>query len=196
MNLANKLTVSRIVLTFAFMFFLFSKGLAAKSMALATFVVASATDVLDGFIAKTRNQITDFGKLMDPIADKVLVLSAFLAFVEMDIIPAWMVLIIIFREAVVTGLRLMALNKGKVISADKIGKHKTVWQVISIFVILLFLVTKELGQTVFHFWNEKTENTASEAIFILMCITIVLTLASGIAYLVKNKEVYSNAKTS
>ena len=117
MNIANKLTISRIVLTFVFMFFLFSKGLASKVLALAVFAVASWTDFLDGFLAKKRNEITDFGKLMDPIADKILVIAAFLAFVEMKLIPAWIVVIIVFREFTITGLRLIALAKGVVMEA-------------------------------------------------------------------------------
>jgi len=118
MNLPNKLTVSRIVLVGVFMLFLFLHGVIAKVLALITFLIASFTDFLDGYIAKKYNMVTDFGKLMDPIADKVLILAAFLAFVEMELIPAWMVVIIIFREVTITGLRISALTRGKVIPAD------------------------------------------------------------------------------
>ena len=140
MNLPNKLTISRIVLTFVFMAFLYTHGILAKTLALFTFLFASLTDALDGYIAKKNNQITDFGKLMDPIADKILVLSAFIAFVVMKIIPSWMVIVIILREIAVTVLRAIALGKGKVIQADGAGKHKTVWQMFVIAVILLFLI--------------------------------------------------------
>ncbi len=184
MNLPNKLTVTRIVLTFVFMFFLFANGVIAKTLALLIFLLASLTDLLDGYFAKKHNQITDFGKLMDPIADKILVLAAFLAFVEMELIPAWMVVIIILREMVITGLRILALTKGKVIPSDEAGRHKTVSQVISIFAILLFLILREAGIKVVY----------KNAIFVLMLITVALTLISGVSYLVKNKEIYLNAK--
>lgn len=194
MNLPNKLTVTRIALTFVFMFFLFANGVIAKTLALLIFLLASLTDLLDGYLAKKHNQITDFGKLMDPIADKILVLAAFLAFVEMELIPAWMVVIIILREMVITGLRVLALTKGKVIPSDEAGRHKTVSQVISIFAILLFLIFREAGMKVFEFWNERTEILYKDTIFVLMLVTVALTLISGVSYLVKNKEIYLNAK--
>lgn len=194
MNLPNKLTVFRIVLTFVFLAFLFSKGLEAKVLALAIFLLASFTDLLDGFLAKKRNEITDFGRLMDPIADKILVLAALLAFVEMKIIPAWMVIIIIFREVAITGLRILALTKGKIIAADGGGKHKTVWQTFVIFAILLFLVFRDGGRAHFGFWNPRIEIIYLDAVFVFMLLIVVLTLTSGISYLVRNREVYSNAK--
>ena len=196
MNLPNKLTILRIILVAVFMFFLFLGGVAAKVMALVTFVAASFTDILDGYIAKKYNMVTDFGRLMDPIADKILVLSAFLAFVEMELIPAWMVVIIIFREVAVTGLRMSALSRGKVISADDGGKHNMVSQVFAIFVILLFLIFREAGMKVFYFWSASTERVYKDAIFILMLITTILTLISGVSYLIKNRGVYFNAKTN
>ena len=195
MNLPNKLTISRIVLVFVFMFFLFSRGVAAKTLALVIFIVASITDFLDGYIAKKKNMVTDFGKLMDPIADKILVLAAFLAFVEMELIPAWMVVIIIFREAVVTGLRIAALTQGKVLAADDSGKHKMVSQVCAILAILFFLIFREAGIKVFGFWSDSTERIYKDTIFVLMLITTFLTLASGISYLIRNRTVYFNAKT-
>lgn len=195
MTLANKLTISRIILTPIFMFFLFTKGVWGKSLALAIFCLASVTDLLDGYIAKRDNQVTDFGKLMDPIADKILILAAFLAFVEMELVPAWMVVIIIFREAAITGLRVFALTKGKVIPADEGGRHKTASQVFSVFAVLLFLIFREAGIKVFQFWNAETEAVYRNSVFILMLVTVTLTLISGVSYLVKNKGVYLNAKT-
>ncbi|MDP3789862.1 MAG: CDP-diacylglycerol--glycerol-3-phosphate 3-phosphatidyltransferase [Candidatus Omnitrophota bacterium] len=195
MNLPNKLTVSRIILVFVFMIFLFSNGVLAKILALLTFVAASATDLLDGYIAKKMDMVTDFGKLMDPIADKILVLAAFLAFVEMELVPAWMVVIIIFREVTITGLRLSALGRGKVVAADDGGKHKMVSQVFSIFAILLFLVFREAGIKVFDFWNSSTERVYKDTIFFLMLITTTMTLISGISYFIKNRRIYFNAKT-
>lgn len=194
MTLPDKLTISRIFLTFVFMFFLFSGGVLAKTLALVTFLLASITDFLDGFIAKGRNISTDFGKLMDPVADKVLVLAAFLAFVEMKLIPAWMVLIIILREITITGLRIRALARGRVIAADDGGKHKMVSQVVAILAILLFLIFREAGIKRFNFWNEGIEAIYRNVIFGLMLITVALTLVSGISYLLKNRGVYSCEK--
>jgi len=196
MNLPNKLTVLRIVLALVFILFLFIQGLAAKITAFVIFLVASATDILDGYLAKKNNQITDFGRLMDPIADKILILSAFLAFVEMGLVPAWMVVIIIFREVAVTGLRILALSKRKVIPADSGGKHKTVSQVLVVLAILLLLIFRNAGPGVSGFWSASAEAAYKDSIFVLMLITVVLTLISGVSYLVKNREVYSNAKTS
>jgi len=193
-NIANKLTVSRILLTFVFMFFLFSKGLTCKVLALAVFIIASSTDFLDGFLAKRRNEVSDFGKFMDPIADKVLTLSAFLAFVEMKLIPAWIVVIIVFREFVITGLRLIALAKGKVIEAEAVGKHKTISQMVSIYVILFFIIFRESSISVFGFWNESMEYLLKQIIFYMMVITALLTIVSGASCLVKNKKFFLNAK--
>ncbi|MBN1526757.1 MAG: CDP-diacylglycerol--glycerol-3-phosphate 3-phosphatidyltransferase [Candidatus Omnitrophica bacterium] len=194
-NLANQLTISRMILAFVFMAFLFAHGFTAKVMALCVFILASFTDAVDGFIAKKAGMVTDFGKLIDPIADKVLVLAAFISFVEMGIVPAWMVVIIIFREVAVTGLRVLALAKNKVIAADGGGKHKMITQVVTIVAILIFIIFREGGRTVFAFWDERHVGIFQDAIFALMALTTVLTLVSGVNYLVKNKEVYFNAKT-
>ncbi len=195
MNLANKLTISRIVLTPVFMLFLFAGSIAGKVAALVTFTIAVFTDLLDGIVAKKRNEVTDFGKIMDPIADKILLLSAFLAFVEMKLIPAWMVVVIVFREVTITTLRIFALTKGSVIPADGGGKHKTASQSFSIFAILIFLILREVGMKAFGFWNEGIERIYRDTIFILMLITVMLTLISGISYLARNKGIYLNAKT-
>jgi CDP-diacylglycerol--glycerol-3-phosphate 3-phosphatidyltransferase len=194
MNLPNKLTILRIVLTLAFIFFLFLGGVSAKVTALAIFILASMTDMLDGFIAKRNNEITDFGKLMDPIADKILVLSAFMIFVGMGIIPDWMVIVITATEVTVTGLRMFARTRNKVISADATGKHKTVWQVFSILAILIFIILNEAGRRYFLFWTDRVSAAYKDLIFAIMLITVLLTLISGVSYLVKNREVYYNEK--
>lgn len=194
MNLANKLTISRIALTFIFMVFLFSKGIIFKVSALLTFIIASWTDFFDGFLAKKRGEVSDFGRLMDPIADKVLVIAAFLAFVEMKLIPAWIVVIIVSREFIITGLRLIALAKGEVIEAAMAGKHKTVSQMVSIYIILIFIIFKESGTSVFRFWNENLEYLFKGIIFYMMILTALFTLISGISYLVRNKRFFINAK--
>jgi CDP-diacylglycerol--glycerol-3-phosphate 3-phosphatidyltransferase len=193
MNTANRLTLLRIVLTFVFMFF-FSfpfKGiwiLWSKVISLAIFLFAALSDFFDGLIAKKRNMITDFGRLMDPIADKILVLAVFIAFVQGQLIDAWMFLIIVSREILITSLRLFALNKGKVLSATKAGKHKTASQMSVIFFILGFVVLKEFILT-FSIWNPKWENFFRSSIFIFMLLTVGLTLYSGLSYLWDNRKI-------
>jgi CDP-diacylglycerol--glycerol-3-phosphate 3-phosphatidyltransferase len=155
-NIANKLTLLRILLTFVFMSFLFVHSLWAKVASLLIFIFAALSDFFDGRIAQKKNMVTDFGKLMDPIADKILVLAAFAAFVQMQLIDAWMFVIVVSREILITSLRLFALNKGKVLSATKAGKHKTVSQMLLIFFILIFIVLKEVMLT-FYTWNPTSE---------------------------------------
>jgi len=194
MNLPNKLTISRIILTFIFMFFLFSKGLVFRYLALVTFVLASLTDLYDGKIAREKNMITDFGKIMDPIADKILILGAFLGFVELKLVPAWMVVLILTREILVTGLRLFATTQGRVIAADLGGKHKTVSQVVAIFSILIFMAAKETLDKYYFAWNTDFERWFLDAIMVLMLITVALTLISGISYVMRNKDLILGEK--
>ncbi len=194
MNLPNKITVARIFLSFIFMFFLFSKGIYFKALAFLVFIAAAFSDYVDGYIAKKNNIVSRFGKIMDPVADKVLVLSAFLAFVEMKLVPAWIVVIIILRELVITSIRLVALAHNEVLSAGMGGKHKTVSQMFSIFVVLIFIIIKESGVGAFGFWNADFEYWYRQLIFILMLITAVLTLISGLSYLVGNKKYLFNGK--
>ncbi len=188
MNLANKLTMLRIVLTFVFMIVLSWQGLWAKVGALIIFIAAALSDFFDGMIAHKRNMITDFGRLMDPIADKILVLAAFAAFLQMQLIHAWMFLIIVSREILITSLRLFALNKGKVLSSARAGKHKTVSQMAAIFYILGFIVVKESVKT-FSIWNPVWEKFFRNSINILMLLTIGLTLYSGLSYLWENRKI-------
>jgi CDP-diacylglycerol---glycerol-3-phosphate 3-phosphatidyltransferase len=188
MNIANKLTVSRIILTFVFMFFLFVHGLWAKVLSLTIFVFAALSDFLDGMIAHRKNMVTDFGRLMDPIADKILVLAAFAAFVQLQLIDAWMFVIIVSREILITSLRLFALNKGKVLSAARAGKHKTLSQMFVIFSIMGFIVSKEVMLT-YYTWNPAWESFFRQGIYILMLITVTLTLYSGLAYLWENRKI-------
>ena len=188
MNIANKLTMLRIALTFVFMFFLFAHGLLAKVLSLVVFIAAALSDFFDGLIAHRKNMVTDFGRLMDPIADKILVLAAFAAFVQMQLIDAWMFVIIVSREILITSLRLFALNKGKVLSAAKAGKHKTVSQMVVIFSILGFVVLKEV-MLVYFTWNPDWEKMFRQGIYFLMLVTVGLTLYSGLAYLWENRKI-------
>jgi len=189
-NIANKLTILRIVLTFVFMFFLFGHSLWSKAISLAIFIFAALSDFFDGRIAQKKNIVTDFGKLMDPIADKILVLAAFSAFVQMQLIEAWMFVLIISREIIITSVRLFALNKGKVLSAARAGKHKTVSQMAVIFAILGFVVFKETMLTFFT-WNPEWEKLSSQGIYIFMLITVAITLYSGLSYLWENRKIIS-----
>lgn len=178
----------RIVLTFLFMFFLFCHGLLAKAASLVIFLFAALSDFLDGMIAHKKNMVTDFGRLMDPIADKILVLAAFAAFVQLQLIDAWMFMIIVSREILITSLRLFALNKGKVLAATRAGKHKTVSQMSVIFIILGFVLLKEIMLTYFT-WDPGWERFFRQGIYILMLVTVGLTLYSGLSYLWENRKI-------
>jgi len=170
------------------MFFLFGHSLWAKIISLIVFIFAALSDFFDGRIAQKKNMVTDFGKLMDPIADKILVLAAFAAFVQLQLIEAWMFVLIISREIIITSVRLFALNKGKVLSAARAGKQKTVSQMVVIFVILGFVVFKETMLTFFT-WNPEWEKISSQGIYIFMLIAVGVTLYSGLSYLWESRKI-------
>jgi CDP-diacylglycerol--glycerol-3-phosphate 3-phosphatidyltransferase len=156
-------------------------------MVLFLFLAACVTDFLDGWIARTRGQVTDFGKIMDPIADKVLVLGIFLSFVQMQLVPAWMVVIMIIREFMITGLRFLAIRRGKVLAAESAGKHKTVSQMIAILFMLIFLFVKEMGIR-FSFWHDTLEEAFHVVILAMMGAAVALTIVSGVSYFWKNRS--------
>lgn len=189
MNLPNKITLSRIILTVIFMFLLFQNGPIAKYFAFFAFILASFSDIFDGYLARKRNIVTDFGKLMDPIADKILVLAAFLAFVELEIIHAWMVIVIILRELLITGLRLFAAREGRIIEAERAGKNKTLSQMVAIYFILTYIVFKETAITYFNFWNQTLDSRLSIIIMFFMYLTIIFTIISGFSYLWQNRKI-------
>jgi CDP-diacylglycerol--glycerol-3-phosphate 3-phosphatidyltransferase len=178
----------RIFLTFVFMIVLSWQGLWAKVGALVIFILAALSDLFDGIIAHKMNMVTDFGRLMDPIADKILVLAAFAAFLQLQLIEAWMFVIIVSREILITSLRLFALNKGKVLSAARAGKHKTVSQMVVIFYILGFIVVKEAVKA-YSTWNPVWEDFFRKSINVMMLLTVILTLYSGLSYLWENRKV-------
>lgn len=169
MNTANKLTMLRLLLIPVFLIVLYLRFPYSEYVGLGIFILASITDFFDGHIARTRNQITDFGKFMDPLADKVLVVAAMLWFAQEGLIPAWAVLIVIFREFAVTALRLVAVDNGRVIAAGKSGKIKTVSTMVSL--IVLFFPIPLM------------------AIYICVGLIVVTTLYSGVEYFVKNRDV-------
>jgi CDP-diacylglycerol--glycerol-3-phosphate 3-phosphatidyltransferase len=196
MNLPNKLTVSRFVLTVLFLWVLFWPWQIPlrNTLALIFFCVAGFTDFLDGKIARSRGLITNFGILMDPLADKIMTCSAFVAFVESTHlhpdapvkVAAWMVIIIVSRELTITGLRLLAASKGVVLSAERFGKHKTISQIVAIIALLVIDAKNEWPtalQKFFQGWSVPFTE------FVLW-LTVALTAASGLIYLWRNREIY------
>ena len=141
MNLPNRLTILRLILTLPFVAALSLPFAGAKWLALCLFVVSSATDYADGYIARKFQLITDFGKLMDPLVDKIMTMSAFICLVALGSIPAWAAIVIISREFLITGLRLIASARGKVLAAERLGKLKTVCQIVTILYCLIVVAT-------------------------------------------------------
>ena len=140
MNLSNRFTLLRIILSFICVGLILRNTFFSLGLALFVFLIASFTDYLDGFIARKQNLVSDLGKLLDPIADKILIVGAFLSFLELGIINTWMVVVIMLREFIITGLRLLVLNKGLVLEARRFGKHKTFSQVLGVLIIFIILV--------------------------------------------------------
>jgi CDP-diacylglycerol--glycerol-3-phosphate 3-phosphatidyltransferase len=179
MKLPNILTVSRFGLTAVFMVCLSVSFPGAPIAAVIFFGIAAITDALDGHLARKVYGCSAFGKLMDPLADKVLTAAAFIGFVELHVMPAWMVTLIISREMMVTGLRLLAIDKGIVLSAGIWGKHKTIWQMGFISVVLLANAFQILDALVALVWWSG------------LAITI-LTVWSGIIYFRENLALFRN----
>lgn len=177
MNTANKLTLFRVILVPVFMVLLLMDGFGYQMAALAVFVIASLTDMLDGQIARKHNQITTFGKFMDPLADKVLTTAAFVIFLEKGIINSWALMLILAREFMVAGIRLCAVGEGKVIAASFWGKFKTVSQMAAIIASILLLNLPVIPSA--------AAVTISAA---LVWISIIFTVISGIEYLVQNRK--------
>ena len=177
MNLPNKLTMFRVILIpFFVVFLLVDITSVDKWIALAIFIVASLTDLLDGKIARKYNLVTNFGKFMDPLADKLLVCSALICLVELSRVPAWMVIVIIAREFIISGFRLVASDNGVVIAASYWGKFKTTFQIIMICLMIADLEELQLV-TVIVTW-----------------VAVILTVVSLVDYLVKNKDVMKDTK--
>ena len=177
MNLPNKLTVCRVVLIPFFVFFLLNDAMNPnfKWIALAIFIVASLTDLFDGKIARKYNLITDFGKFMDPLADKLLVCSAMIGLIELGRIEAWIVIVIIAREFIISGFRLIAADNGRVIAASYWGKFKTTFQMIMVILMICNLDITPLPLI--------TQ--------VIKWIALILTIVSLVDYLIKNKDVMS-----
>lgn len=192
MNVPNKLTISRFVLTVIFLVAFFSNFRYGDSIALLVFCAASLTDYFDGEIARKQKIVTNFGVLMDPLADKILICSAFIAFVGRrdefghNLMPAWMVVIIVARELAITGLRLLAANKQRVLAAEKYGKHKTISQIVATISVLLLASYPEWGQwanQVFDWWLPQFR-------WLALYTSVILTATSGGLYLWRNRDLY------
>ena len=172
MNLPNKLTIARVICVPIFVILYY---LDLNLWACIVFVVASITDMLDGRIARSRNLVTNFGKIMDPLADKVLVYAAFCLFIEKGVMPGWMLIIILAREFAVSGMRTVAASQGTVVAAGMTGKIKTVLQMFAVIFLLLAPYAKALdiiGK-------------------VLLWASLVMTIVSGAEYIIKNKNVFS-----
>lgn len=177
MNLPNKLTMFRVILIpFFIVFLLVPITPYDKWIALAIFIVASLTDLLDGKIARKYNLVTNFGKFMDPLADKLLVCSALICLIELDKLPSWMVIIIIAREFIISGFRLVASDNGVVIAASYWGKFKTTFQMAAVCLLIADIAAL----------NVVTQ--------IVLWIAVILTVVSLIDYLIKNKNVMRETK--
>ena len=199
MNVPNKLTVSRFILTIAFLAVFFSRIRYHETFALVLFCAASLTDYFDGKIARRDNLITNFGVLMDPLADKILICSAFIAFVDrapsrdqLEWMPAWMAVVVVARELAITGLRLLAASKNVVLAAERYGKDKTISQIVCIISVLVLASYHDWGWLglIFAFnlfgwgpwvvWFTEFSKWAA----------VGLTAYSGFTYLWKNRALY------
>ena len=180
MNLPNTLTILRVLMIPFFVFFMLTHvaGGASKYIALAIFIVASLTDTLDGYIARKNDLVTNFGKFMDPLADKLLVCSAMICMVETAQLPAWVVIVIISREFIISGFRLVAADNGVVIAASYWGKVKTVVQMLMIILLILNLP---------YLWYQMI-------CLVFIWLAVILTVVSLVDYLKKNVNVLKEGK--
>src|SRR5580658_9385772 len=192
MNVPNKFTISRFVLTLAFLVvFCCQWPKFYETIALALFSVAGLTDYFDGKIARRDHLITNFGILMDPLVDKIMVCSAFIAFVGCGWTEAWMVVIIVARELAITGLRLLAASKNLVLAAERFGKHKTISQIVAI-ISLLVLHSHEQWGVVGNIFGFDIAGKPWVTWFapISLWVAVILTLTSGVIYLWRNRRLY------
>lgn len=193
MNLPNKLTISRFILTVAFLIVMFSRVRFHETIALVLFILGGISDFLDGQIARRRKLITNFGILMDPLADKIMVCSAFIAFVGLKWIPAWMVVIIVSRELAITGLRLLAASKNVLLAAEGYGKHKTISQIVAIISILVLASYQQwgpIGNAVFGFSLGPSGPWVDWFTLLSKWVAVSLTFISGWLYLWRNRALY------
>jgi CDP-diacylglycerol--glycerol-3-phosphate 3-phosphatidyltransferase len=190
MNLPNRLTLARLGLTVLFVIALSVDFPYHYTLALVFFVLAAATDYLDGEIARRFALITSFGKLMDPLADKIMTAAAFVCLVPLRAIPAWAAIIVIVREFLITGLRLLAVSKGRILAADPIGKHKTFWQIATVLYFLGLLAYNEIAGLPTAPGSNHGARWGTLWVYggwAVSSIAVALTLYSGIDYLWRHR---------
>jgi CDP-diacylglycerol--glycerol-3-phosphate 3-phosphatidyltransferase len=193
MNLPNKLTVSRFFITILFLVVLFTRLPYHETISLALFVAGSLTDYFDGMIARRDKLVTNFGTLMDPLADKILICTAFIAFVGRNWMEAWMVVIIVARELAITGLRLLAASQNVVLAAERYGKDKTVSQIVAIIAVLVLASYREwgfLGRAIFGQPILLAGPWVDWFTEFSKWVAVALTFFSGAMYLWKNRQIY------
>jgi CDP-diacylglycerol--glycerol-3-phosphate 3-phosphatidyltransferase len=204
MNLPNKLTLGRILLVPVLVVCLMTEKVTsqpliiavARVLAVLVFLAAALTDMIDGRIARARGLVTNFGKLMDPLADKLLVAAAFISMVDLDVFPAWFVIVVLFREFLVTGLRSLGTARGRVIQANRWGKHKTLWQMLTILLALVFLAARDtlvyMGEWDRSFHGQDLEWWFHNCVMtVLIVLCLFFTILSGTLYVVRNWDLVS-----
>jgi CDP-diacylglycerol--glycerol-3-phosphate 3-phosphatidyltransferase len=201
MNLANKLTMGRIVVIPFFILFMFMGNIPARVAAFLIFILAALTDLYDGIVARHREEVTNFGKFIDPLADKLIVSAALISFVQLRelSIPAWMVILIISREFIITGLRSVAASRGTIIPASLSGKFKTTSQMAVIITILIILIINAVLKNYWHVtpvelqnflgWRRILGYILNRGPYWLMLLVTILTVISGFNYIFRNKHI-------
>lgn len=187
MNWANRLTLGRLILTVLFVAALNSGWVYGCTAALVIFLLAGITDFFDGEIARRYGSVTNFGKLMDPLVDKIMMAAAFISLVPLKAIPAWAATTVVARDFLITGLRLMASARGQILPAERLGKHKTSWQIITVVFFLVLLSARELkyaeGE---NGWRERAWNEGGP---LLVWIAVAFTVYSGLRYAWRHRDV-------
>lgn len=186
MNWANRITLSRLLLTVLFVLALNSSWSYARTAALVIFLIAGLSDFVDGEIARRYGSVTNFGKLMDPLVDKIMMAAAFISLVPLKAVPAWAATAVVGRDFLITGLRLMASAKGRVLPAERLGKHKTSWQIITVIFFLFLLSAIELHYADIH--SEWWRHAWHDAGRVLIWITVGLTIFSGLGFAWRNRK--------
>jgi len=211
LNIPNAISFLRIILIPVFLYLIFLTEVEKRIWALVVFIIASLTDILDGWSARKFGQETSFGKFLDPLADKILVISALIAFLILDpLIPAWMIFIIILRDVLLTIMRYLAIKKNSVIRTTRFGKVKTAFQMISIIVIIMVLIVRRSADyivvqstsddimrlsKVYEIYNSQMDNKwLIITPYCLMAIVTVLTALSGIRYIITNRQLFIPSK--
>src|SRR4051812_1279171 len=194
MNWANRITLGRLVLTVLFVLALNSSWSYARTAALVIFLIAGISDFVDGEVARRYGNVTNFGKLMDPLVDKIMMAAAFISLVSLPpaagfplrAVPAWAATAVVARDFLITGLRLIASSKGRVLPAERLGKHKTSWQIITVIFFLFLLSILELHYADIH--SEWWRRAWHDAGRVLIWITVALTIFSGVGFAWRNRE--------